>query len=1295
MEVRVANKKHVWHMVQRGILTQLHFDFEAYGLKTKFAQIMSYGDAIGDIAGNFVESDEIQVKRPDRFIPTPAALTVTRTSAHELDEEGRLPHRVAMAKIAQRFEQNSLAAAAFGVEEEGRNFSTVRKKGEDLYPKEKTETVVHYPLFDPDKKMQIGDNGEIVTDPPGMLKLNDKGQVVIGPEEKTILIPHEVEKTGESGELETVVEYRPMTPEDGAITFDVRIHPERGMIAYRFDEDPRSPYYENIENGYYEEDDRNDKWKFSEARKMISGYRIKWYDMAVLRPNLVRAGFHPSNIFFTHSRATITSKQKAKNYAVDTYSTVINTHLYGPQGEERLKLSDRTDPRTGETVPSAKLELVMKENTRYENKERGIRAGVFMPDGSVYDGRKGHKSPAYDAQASFAAFNYSRELAPNIVAQQELQADEDYLRNMLPGNNLTESHPPIFAMMRNSYPEKPVSDPMAFVGFDDQQGQLRRAIMMRLDLGDLRNFTYKGKTLQQMAEEDLTQSDHSQRNFVRMIKEQGRDPDSLIRIDSLRKFHGVVRLGEAMHTESATNWDLEQIDDNFRFLVDEENTRILEAVRDAVEVLNWEMREEPLPANPRLEEEWPFNSFGNLDLLEYEARQESVKTKNMPNKGRAPGVSEMLLERAQHIFEYHNAIDEGLHRLAIQPHPVDLYGYDDTLDKRAAVENYWELFNKIYKRFKDKNCPYIHIFDEYVNSSGKLVPPWRTSKEFDRYDDDRFDEIIQKIQDFRWDLMHRMLNDDELERKDKRSAYGKGLFDHQYTQKGRLLCGNMSRDFRVIDERGRELSINYIRRQYGHMPNLVQDKLKSKDWRIQFYRQESEPTTSVILMQFADMGKLNELDGLWKFRYEALRALYLHGAPNEDPRNMRWDAIPALERQLQAMEINQTMDDEGGLARVFSKHVSGEAEIFLRSEEGQRFLAEYKTYLDTIKAQYPPIEGSLQYDEETALPYDWIEHEIDADNYVMIDVPDTHLRKPLEDIRQSPYSLVIRALSEKDKTKIRRGTPVVLRGMQTGRLYHPGPVNVRQAPPESASYSDYFEQAQRAYKDDAGVSFPKPENRNILRVQEMIPIANVRPVDAAMQSLKVPSLYFDGLVSPRLAHFADDKPLTGLIMPADYCPQTLKAGAPIRFREMQADMDAKMEGTEGHETGHTYESKLLKVKRMTVGDLMDQVHNGEFTDEQARRCGYAGAYDVWEKVNAAFLNRGAPDLSREEILLLEFEPVDKKSWAYFNPPEAPKAAFIQDGKPVSPSAYRMIAGKLAGANDNDAASEVSQMPKPG
>jgi hypothetical protein len=1199
--MKIAKKSDVWHLIQRGMLTQLHFDFEATSLKTDFSQITAYGDAVGDIAGNLIEKKQYKVRVPERHLPNPKALIVTRTPVHELYEKDRLDHREAMARIGQRFEKGAMLVGDLPLEKESISFRRVRRTGGDLFYKEDSGTVLKYPLQ------------------------NEKGETVD----------------------------------------DVRIHPDRNMISYRVDEDPDSPYYDNIENNYYIDDKDGSKWRFIEPRLLVSGYRIKWYDIAVLRTNLVRAGFHPSNIFFTHSRAAITSKQRPKNYAIDGYSVAINTHLFGPGGEDGLKISEKTDQRTGEKVPSVTLSRVMQANTRYENKERGVRPGIRMAsDNSIYDERKGHKDPDYDAEASFSVYNYARDLAPDVVKAMELQSDEATLREILPGLDLRNPRPPIFALMRNTFPNKPTVDPLLFAGFDDQQGQVRRIMMLRLDQ-NLRTMTYKGKSLLDMAKEDLKNPDATDGHFVRMIREQKRNPEAFIRLESVRRWPGALPAEDVLDTEAAQHWDLEQIDESFRFLI--QNNEIVEAIRNAVETVNWNLHQRPEPPNPMMEEQWTRNGFGDLDVLE--AVRDAERQKILPGRGATPGIAETLYNVAMRIYQKHNSSDELLHRLILQPHPVD---YSDNY---ADLANYNELFKKVRKRFAEMKWPYSSIFEKFEDSRGRLKTL-------------NFDQARK----FRAEMMLKLLNDDETQRNMKRSDYAAGLFDHKDLRQGRVLFANCSRNYRVVDEKGRVLTLDYLNEAFGQHPNHVFKKLESGDWRVQFFRLSSEPSITATLDQFIIMNREDQLPAVWKARAEALKRLSLNGPPNEDPVKMRWETISALERELKALEINAQGDSSKALGRVFSDHVAGDADTFLRTDEGQRWLGEYREFIDRVRSENPMLPRhmqAVQYDPETGLAYDYIEHEIPAEDFITITVPDAHLRNPLRDIRLSPYSLIVPKLNDEDRKRARHGTPVVLRGEQTGRLYYGGRVTLKDAPEENESTRDYYEQARTDYVDNSGTDFPEAGKRDVLVVQALDPVADpARTVDAAMQSLKVPSIYFDGLTAPRLAHFNKDEPLTGLVMPADYCPQTLTAGQPIRFREMDGAMWAKIEGEDNAETGHIYETTLEKARRVTLGALYTDVKNGRFTDAMARRYGYAGAHDMWDKINQTMVDREVPAPQDEELLLIEFAPVQKESWAYFNPPVPPKAAFIHNGQPVPPSAYRW-----APANQNGGSS-VPVTPEP-
>ncbi len=1190
---RIAQKRHMWKAnIQKGILIRLHGDTEGTGLERDFSQMTAWGDAVGDIAGNFIDSMEMFIKRPDRYLPSPQSSLVTRTSPDELDDPSRVPHRIAMGKMAERVNFVSRMIVDLDLPEKIVSFKTVRRAGEDTYFKEYGETVLEYPLQD----------------------------------------------------------------DDGNVVYDVRYHPDRHMIAYRFSEDPKSPYYENIQNNYYIDEADGSKWRMVEPRIRFRGYRIKWADQYWMRANLVRGGYHPSNVFFTHSKATISNKQQPKNFATDTYSVVQAVRLFGPEGEDGLKMGVRRDAKTGLDVPTAKLDKVMEANTRPESKQRGVRPGVMMPDGSRYNAASAHRSPAYDAKADFAIYNYCMDIAPDIVMAMDMQSDEQELRRVLTGTDPTKPHYPIFVMPRNTFPHEPVADVVAFLGFDDQWGQLRRVLLPRVDI-NLRHYRYNNKKLNEMGAED----------FVTMMKAQQNDPNKVLRFESVRRWPGSVPLADAISHGAHNKWDVEQIFESYQFL--KENPDMLGKMQRAAELLNLETHKRVEPANAMMEEQATRGGFGDLDYLKAEADEVRYTGRGRPMsaRGAIPAFSEMLFEKARDIYNYHNSIDEILHRLALQPHPIDWCGDQD----KDIVNNFKDLVIRARRHFRKKNSPYSKIFDYFYDNEDHFI-----SME------------PQRLRDIRWKVLKRFLDDDEKERVKKDSLYRQGMFDYRHTKNGRILFANLSRNFRVVDFAGRELDMDYMQDQYGKHPHVVQKKFEKGDWRIQFYRLDSEPSVTATLFQFADMGKMDELSPIWRARYAALRNLYLNGAPNEDPSQMRWQSLPVIEKALKEIEINAQIDAPEGLARNFSQFAKGEADVFVRTDEGQRILGEFREYIAKIKDQSKLSDAQrllMHFDKESGAAFDRIQHEIPAENVVILNVPDPHLRKPLTDIRFVPYSLVVGDLSDEQKRRIDAGVPVIFRGEQTGRYYFGGPVSLRQVPKVpgvTTGFDDYFEQARRAYEDDAGVQFPVKDVRNILLIQKPVPVAHTRPgqINATMQSIKVPKLYFDGLVAPRLAHFNDKRPLTGLVIPADYSLQQLEEGKPIRFREMDAGMGAKLSADEGADTGHIYESRNLeRVTRMKVRDLYQRVTSGEISDTQAQAYGFGGAVDMWEKVNEAFTSHESADPGAEEIYLLDFAAVRPESWAYFNPPEAPEAALTFGGQPVTPSAYRWTA---APSNDN-------------
>ena len=1203
---KIGSKKDLWHLVRQGMLLQLHFDLETTGLERDFAQITAYGDAAGDIAGNYIDSVEMEVRLTDRALVTPQSAAVTRTGIKELTDPSRMQHQEAMGRIAQRFEHASQLLKKMGLSEVEVEFQTVRKFGEDEFKKSHKEKVLIYPLRD------------------------DRGNVVS----------------------------------------DVRYHPEHNRIAYRFDDNPASPYFENIENGFYEDKDGS-KWKYVEPRTLVSGYRIRWADMFWLRANLVRAGYHPSNTFFTHARASITSKQRPKNFAIDTYSMALFTHLFGPEGEESLVIGKKTDLQTGQDVPSAKLEKIMTANTRYESEGRGIRGGIRMADGSLYNKRKGHRSPAYDAMASFSVYNYCREIAPDIVREMERQSDEKYLRRVLPGADPLDPAPPVYAMVRSTYPNAPTIDPVAYIALDDRQGQMRTAMMVRLD-GDLRTYAYKGKKLSDMRAND----------FALMMKEQGRSPEGIFRLESLRKWPGIMPFRKALETKAAGDWNLERVErveDNFRFLI--ENERMLQEVRRAVEIRNAGVRRRPEPANALMEEQWTRNGFGDLDYLEVKVNEEKMRRGwggAVQKRGETANFSEMLYNMAIDDYNFFNMVDESLHRIAVQPHPVDFSDSDE------AVADFHELCKKLKVKFEKKNVPYKDLFKDLI-------------------DKERLDRGIEAFKDFsasdarafRWKLRRRLLDDEVKMENDRSSRFRDGIFDYYDMRKGRLLFPNASRDYLVVDSKGRKLDLEFMQRQYARNPDLVQKKFEKHEWQIQFYRLSSKPSITSVLFQFADADRLKEVAALWRKRYESLRTHYLWGAPNADPDKSRWPTIDKVRNDIKRLEVNTRTGDVSAIARLFGDAGgAGEGEVYLRADEGQRILAELSAHVEKVAKDNPISDAfnrAARFEPKSGLPYDYIEYEVAAKGAVVIDVPDMHLRRPLEDIRLAPQALIVGKISQPKRDRMDKGAPVILRGEQTGRLYYAGPVDIKRAPPEkdAGSWTDFYGQARDAYVE-SGSKFPGPRSRDVIVVQTPAPLAYTRRnIDPSVQTVKVPGLHFDALVCPRLGYYDDDRKPTGIVLPVDYCPQRLDVGKPVRFREMSAPMGAKMDGIEGTDTGHIYESTLRGVKRMTVGELGRKVGKKEITDRMAQGYGFADAISMWEKVNGSFVNQESPSVANEEIYLLDFDEVDKNSWAYWDPPSAPVAALSYGGEPVPPSAYRWY--KKTAANDFNALSSEEEL----
>lgn len=126
--LKLIEMRKVWHLVTRGELLRMHYDTETSGIKKHFVQITGYGDAVADLAGNFISTTRIRIRRPERMLYSAHSYPVTGTSMEEHDNDpSRVPHRIGMALFLDRIEHLPRAIMDLPYKRRQVSFTTIRK----------------------------------------------------------------------------------------------------------------------------------------------------------------------------------------------------------------------------------------------------------------------------------------------------------------------------------------------------------------------------------------------------------------------------------------------------------------------------------------------------------------------------------------------------------------------------------------------------------------------------------------------------------------------------------------------------------------------------------------------------------------------------------------------------------------------------------------------------------------------------------------------------------------------------------------------------------------------------------------------------------------------------------------------------------------------------------------------------------------------------------------------------------------------------------------------------------------
>jgi hypothetical protein len=873
------------------------------------------------------------------------------------------------------------------------------------------------------------------------------------------------------------------------------------------------------------------------------------------------------DIFLTHTKKN--DARRVGAYRTDMHKVAQMVRLYGPQGEQGLQTLENA--RGGE---SFRLEDLMNANSRHAQPDRGVEEGVRMPDGSEFNDKKGHKRALTDALATLGLKTYLRRIAPDVVRLAETNADFDTIKEFVHGANDFDDSP-VLGMGR-VVRGKASGHMGMLVNIDEEHGDFKNALFVRLDV-DLYKYTYQGKRLMEMSEDDLSS----------MIRDQARSPDALFQQEHLRKNPLLVPAKMAFHAGRNNGWDPELLEENRRYLM--QNQAFLERAMNAWDKAQPRFKKAHDIANALPEEEI-FTNVGELPHYTV-----------LDREGKPTLIPDAIQAKAEDVRNHGRNIDRLL-KFAIEP---DALEWDP--NREGALGEFQDKLKRAKKNLEKygwHDTKAMGLLDHAINAGSPQT-------------------AVNRLWKLRKGLM--------------------GKF-HDY-----------SLSYEVQDERGNQVPFETLTEM---KPYELHAKLQSGRLNVEFEQLRSRPTMRKIARMFWDEGKIDDLGKSWREYMQDEIAHYQQGMPNLDPEDQRLMTVPRALKEIEKILANEKFgtdrraNTELGESGQFDRFAAG-------TDEAEKMLVELRDWLQERAKKFPFSDEAkvrMGWDPKTNFPIEYVEHEVDAKNTIVVDVPDRHLEQPLSDSNVANSFFLMYGPKGVDlAAELKAGKSLVLRGAESGRMFMAAGADISAAPPKT-EFPDVYGKAEAGYTD-SGYVFPHNNGQMLaVAVEKLMPLANTRDIDDAMQAVKVAKKQdFEALVSPVLGYTA--QPLTGLVMRKyEFVPKPGKA----RLQETDAD---------GVENGWELEADIAGVKEMTLLDLRHAIRKKDFTDADAKRYGYTGTAQMLSEVSTMFNDelvresreKRAGTTSDETFLLVDLkEPVKRESMAFHTRLETPEASITRN-----------------------------------
>lgn len=869
--------------------------------------------------------------------------------------------------------------------------------------------------------------------------------------EEEILIPG---RTGK--DKPTRVRHFPTLNEKNEIVYSVRVHEPQAQREFM----EMSYLVSPGETADYE--DKHGRWKVRQFDKYNLGFRNTFFDNRLMAAALYRANF-PQKVIYALNRKGL------GNHSADVSTMALADHFFSTKGRGRTQLGTKRDAETSREKLSAKLDLLMEENTRQADPDIGLPEGVRVYDGTLHNLKRGHNAPDYDNAKAIGLHRYIRTHNSGLLAHIEKCGQIDYFRNFMTldqEDGVPTTHPLRFVVVSANDDQIYRTVPVIVLGSDDQHGKFNKVWTMRADI-DPQTLRIEGKLVLDMDVEELAS----------LIRTQRSQPDALFHEINLRRHRGVVTLEEGLRAGYVPGRSVEV----FRHARDEvidhldgHDRPFLNKALDAFAMQHaYAAPADDIP-QPYVEDEI-WTAMGDIKYAY--VKDASGKSIRLPN---------VIREMAQDEFKRINDQIGDTLRDLMRPQPLELeVTVANALAYALLREKKLKKLQQYQSTLKEKN--HIYLPAPYYD------PSQVTAKT----------EGAISVED-----VYATLIQDKLYLMDR--------------------CPGTTRSYEVQQKimtavDGRPVWQRVPFDKLAAMPESQILALKDeKRLRVRFEENPNHPALRFTIRYFMENGMADLLGQAHRDFYVAETAIYANGPSYlADPEQHRVMSVPKIMQAIERIRQNilvgsaflsASRPDEIGAGTLFGHDDFSEA--ILESVQ-QDTLRRQRKYLQTDKRKF-----QFSIDPSNDRPLMHAKYEI-PDDHLVVQIPDAH-----SEILASHQSLGHSCLVVPALPALLKARNIVLEEEKSGRRYYAADPVLQRLPSRTAGgYEQFYQTIDRAYTQSG---HEPPLEGYVLSCAELVPVAKTK--DPQYPSVHIPQALLMATRNPELANLQRTEMLSSFIV---------------------------------------------------------------------------------------------------------------------------------------------------------------------